>query len=516
MKRIGPMITGSLRLRLVLSVALVHALMMALFVWDLVERQEDLLLKRRDDQGEALVLALASAAGVSMATADLAGLQELVDAKRRYPDLAYALLCDRDGRILAHTDRSHIAEYLLDLPAEPRHTVISRNSILLDIGTPVHLADSFLGWARVGIGPGRTQAERAAIARSGLGYALAAITLGSVIAWILARGITARLERIRTLAQDIRVGRRDQRAPDLGGDEIGDLGRGINAMLDDLNAREAELADARDALALALADLQETQQALLHNERLATIGTMAAGIAHELNNPLMGVLNYVAFAQSRASDPKSAEVLAKASRGLGHIRQVVMGLLGFARASPQSAGPVDLVALVGQALELVGAELSKRDIAVVESLPVDLPLAWGDPDGLRQVLVNLFINARDALEGCDPKRLDIRAQAGVRTVWLEVQDSGPGIPQELRGRIFDAFFTTKPPGQGTGLGLSVSASIVKGLGGCLSCEPCAVGALFRCELPLAEGPRGASGRTASGPRVGPHGSLDLGNPEAPI
>jgi len=485
MKPLGQLLAGSLRQRLILSVALVHALMMALFVWDLVQRQEDLLLQRRDDQAEALVLALASAAGAGMATADLAGMQELVDAQRRFPDLAYALLADDDGRILAHTERGRIGQFLLDLPDEPQHRVIVRASALLDIGTPVHLAGRVLGWARVGIGPGRTQSERAAIARSGLGYALAAIVLGSVIAWLMARGITARLERIRNLAQDIRAGRRDERAPDLGADEIGDLGRGINAMLDDLNAREAELATARDALALALADLKETQQALLHNERLATIGTMAAGIAHELNNPLMGVLNYVAFAKSRASEPKSAEVLAKAERSLDHIRRVVQGLLGFARSRPQASGPVDLASLVGQALELVGAELTKRGVEVSLSLPADLPPAWGDPDGLRQVLVNLLVNARDALDGCDPKRLGISAQAGAETVWLEVQDSGPGIPDELRGRIFDAFFTTKPAGQGTGLGLSVSASILKGLGGNLTWEPCPRGALFRVEVPLA-------------------------------
>ena len=158
---------------------------------------------------------------------------------------------------------------------------------------------------------------------------------------------------------------------------------------------------------------------------------------------------------------------------------------------------MDLAALVGQALELVGAELTKHGVEVKLSLPADLPPAWGDPDGLRQVLVNLVVNARDALEGCDPKRLEIRAPGRGRDGVAGGAGYRAGIPEGLRGRIFDAFFTTKPAGQGTGLGLSVSASIVKALGGCLSCEPCADGALFRCELPLRRVPQWVDGGAAS-------------------
>ena len=223
--------------------------MMALFVWDLVQRQEDLLLQRRDDQAEALVMALASAAGAGIGDGDLAGMQELVDAQRRFPDLAYALLADDDGRILAHTERGRIGQFLLDLPDEPQHRVIVRASALLDIGTPVNLAGRVLGWARVGIGPGRTQSERAAIARSGLGYALAAIALGSVIAWVIAGPSTAGWSVSAPWPRTSGPGAGTS-GPQLGADEIADLGRGINAMLDDLNAREAELAAARDALGL--------------------------------------------------------------------------------------------------------------------------------------------------------------------------------------------------------------------------------------------------------------------------
>lgn len=263
--------------------------------------------------------------------------------------------------------------------------------------------------------------------------------------------------------------------------------REVQASILDITAARRATED----LHRTLKELQTTQQALLERERLSTIGTMAAGIAHEINNPLMGILNYVQYARTRAANPKVVEVMHKAERDLKRIGRIVGGMLDFSRPRPVAPRPLPLAEPLAQALDLIGPDLARRGVALTQDLPPDLPLALADPDGLQQVLVNLLLNARDALADTPNPRIVIAAAPCPTGVRLEVADNGPGIPAALRGRIFDAFFTTRAPGEGVGLGLTVAAGITHTLGGRLTCEvpsgagEDAGGALFRLELPAA-------------------------------
>ncbi len=263
--------------------------------------------------------------------------------------------------------------------------------------------------------------------------------------------------------------------------------REVQASLLDITAARRATEDLRSALV----ELQTTQRALLERERLSTIGTLAAGVAHEINNPLMGLLNYVQYARARAAEPRVVEAMHKAERDLRRIGRIVGGMLDFSRPRPVAARPLPLAEPLAQALDLIGPDLARRGIALTQDLPAGLPLVLADPDGLQQVLVNLLLNARDALGDTPNPRIAVVAAPCPAGVRLEVQDNGPGVPAALRGRIFDAFFTTKPPGQGVGLGLTVAAGIVRALAGRLSCEepPGSAedrgGALFRIELPAA-------------------------------
>jgi PAS domain S-box-containing protein len=253
-----------------------------------------------------------------------------------------------------------------------------------------------------------------------------------------------------------------------------------------LNAELEQRVDERTRqLSQALSELRAAQQTLLQNERLATIGTMSAGIAHELNNPLMGVVNYVQFAKNRAVDARTREILGKAERELMRMGKVVQGLLDFSRPARGRVGAVNVADIVGHTLDLLGADLAKHGIRVVCELPPELPAVHAEPDGLQQVLINLLINARDALEGCRDPRITVEVGVQPEGVCLAVRDSGPGIPPERRERIFEPFFTTKPAGKGTGLGLSVSVSILRSFGGTLLYRaPEGAGAEFRILLPV--------------------------------
>ncbi|MBI2518351.1 MAG: PAS domain S-box protein [Opitutae bacterium] len=231
----------SLRRQLILGVAGVHALLMSLFVWDVTGRQKDHLLKMQIEQAQAMVHAMATSSAGWLAARDLAGLQEIVEAQRRYPELIFAMLLDRHGLVLAHSDRARVGQYVRDLPQEPAYTVISHTSQMADVVSPVVLAGRHVGWVRVGIGQRAASAQLEQNTRDGLVYALAAIGIGVVMASVLGTRLTAKLYAIRRVSEAVRTGRRDARVPDLGFDEAGRLGNDFNVMLDALGAREAEV-----------------------------------------------------------------------------------------------------------------------------------------------------------------------------------------------------------------------------------------------------------------------------------
>ena len=205
----------------------------------------------------------------------------------------------------------------------------------------------------------------------------------------------------------------------------------------------------------------------------------------------MGILNYVAFAH-RHTDGEVADVLAKADRELHRIAELLRNLLQFARPKTPTPTAVDLTRVVERAAGLLAADLRARGIRLINDLPAGLPPALGDPTDLQQVLLNLLINARDAVSGRPKPRIRVTGGQAAGEVWLDLADSGPGVPPEARTRIFDPFFTTKA--EGTGMGLTVSSGILNELGGSLTLRPNAgtstdaltpEGAVFRLRLPRA-------------------------------
>lgn len=237
---------GTLRRQLIVGVAVVHALMMALFIADLTHRQRALLLERQTEQAVALAHTLATSAAGWLAANDLAGLQELAESQRRYPELQFAMLLDTQGRVLAHTDRSRIGQYVQDLPGVIQETTMSRNTALVDVMVPAMIAERHVGWTRIGTGQTAGSKKLAEITRNGIIYALAAITLGSVMAWLMGRRVTDRLNRVKQTIDAVGSGDRHARSSLTGDDEAAVMAQGFNAMLDRLDARDLELRESEE------------------------------------------------------------------------------------------------------------------------------------------------------------------------------------------------------------------------------------------------------------------------------
>jgi len=239
---------GTLRGRLIIGVAVVHAVMMALFIGDLTARQRTMLLDRQIEEATALSQALAISAAGWIAADDISGLQELVEAQRRYPDLIFAMLADHEGRVLADTDKSGQGLYMLALPGEARQTVLANTSALVDVVTPAMIGGRQVGWARVGIGQKRAGEKLTTITRDGVAYALAAILLGSAIAWFMGRRITRRLYAIQETIAAVHSGNRLARSSLSGDDETAVMAREFNHMLDVIVEKDAELREKTEEL----------------------------------------------------------------------------------------------------------------------------------------------------------------------------------------------------------------------------------------------------------------------------
>ncbi len=237
-----------------------------------------------------------------------------------------------------------------------------------------------------------------------------------------------------------------------------------------------------------LTEQLKLQRQLVLAERAAALGQLVAGVAHELNNPLSAILASAELAL------RSDDLPAKARRHLERIvgqtdrcRRIIVHLLTFARQHAPERSAVDVNALVKQCVAMREYEMSLDDIEVDLKLAPDLPPLWADPHQLQQVFLNLIINAHQAMADQGGGRLTIETSHSGGKVRIAFSDTGPGIAPELQERIFDPFFTTKPPGQGTGMGLSVSLTIVQNHGGDIWVESApGHGACFVVELPLAQ------------------------------
>jgi two-component system NtrC family sensor kinase len=254
--------------------------------------------------------------------------------------------------------------------------------------------------------------------------------------------------------------------------------------------RNAKLAGAERASRDREGALKESMH---QTEKLAALGELVAGVAHELNNPLAGISTFAQLLLEDELSEEQRESVREIKREADRAGGVIRDLLAFSRKAGPTLAAVDLNALVSQTLRLRAYSLQTAGVEVQAACDPDPPMAIGDDQRLQQVLLNLVVNAEYAMHRSDRRILSVRTGRrtvhGIPQVLVEVRDTGGGMTADVMTHIFEPFFTTKPAGVGTGLGLSVSHTIVQTHGGTIDVQSTAGGgSTFTVVLPAYSGP----------------------------
>jgi two-component system, NtrC family, sensor kinase len=239
-------------------------------------------------------------------------------------------------------------------------------------------------------------------------------------------------------------------------------------------------------------ELRDAQQQLLQSEKLATIGRMAAGLAHELNTPLTYIMGNLELLHAHALAPNQQEMLGSIAKGADRIKSLTRSLLAFSRISPEDMVPVDPNELIERSLELCHYQVLKSGVHLEKDLTAGLPPVKVVSNQLEMALINLVVNAVQAMESAPGGRLRVSSAFRDGRVEIAVADTGAGIPESVQPTIFEPFFTTKPEGQGTGLGLSTVLMVVERHKGTIDfTTQGGVGTTFRISLPAEAASAGA-------------------------
>lgn len=399
---------------------------------------------------------------------DRVELNELLDeAVKLDPDLAYVVISDPEGRVLAHTFDGEVPGWvfspeLMPVGREPEVLFQSeaRGALYRELAEPI--LEGKLGLVRVGLDESGAREEVKTLLSALAGMVATFLVAGIGATTWVARRVTRPLTSIIDAVETFDLSERPVSIDVATGDELEVVADHVQSMTRRLQ-RLYQAERARD-------------RELARVERLAALGTLAAGLTHELNNPLAGIKS---AAQRLPRIPAGSErlteyasVIVDAAR---RMERVLQGMLDFSRPQEVNLEETSVLDCITSAVGLSQARIKESCLRL--DLPSTLPPVKADPGLLIQALLNLLLNAADAVgvcnahAECDAPKIVISAETSGDSVLVRVRDSGPGVPAELRERVFDPFFSTKPAGKGTGLGLSTSWSSMLEMGGKLTLGP---------------------------------------------
>lgn len=402
------------------------------------------------------------------------------------PSISYIFILDESNNVLVHTFENKFPYQLISANNVPDNSAVHSQFIkfkgesehsILDIAVPI--ISNKVGIIRLGIE--QSALEHDVQKTVNIFWIMVALFLTAGIsgAFVFARFITDPIKAIQSTADKIdlsQIGK--QEIPSI---SIRDKFLGRVKILfraeDEIDILADRFNQMIRRLENAYSELQKAQSYLLQSEKLATVGTLSAGLAHEINNPIAGIQNCI---RRITADPSNIEQNIKyielMENAIDKVEVVVTNLLNFSRKPSSDYSELSLNKIIENALLLVRHRLEKHRITVTNNLDKNLTSIKGNRNELEQVFVNLFINAVDAIEdncasssNCE-RRLVINSVVNNSQIEAEVIDSGKGIPKEHLDKIFDPFFTTKEVDKGTGLGLSIVYNIIKAHGGKIEIE----------------------------------------------
>jgi signal transduction histidine kinase len=395
---------------------------------------------------------------------------------------------NRDGRgIYAKLDANGTDQGILNVLKSGRYSFqMARDGRQLFCYGAILDQGYLIGAARLTLSLSAEQEKLAGSRRVFLAYFvldfLLLLVLGS---YLLSRSVVTPIRRLLSMTRRIEAGELGGLVQVPGSTEVAELSHAFNKMVLALGKKREEVEEKVASLNRANQELIEARSETVRSEKMASIGLLAAGMAHEIGTPLAAIMGYTGIlADELADDPEKSDYLRRIAAESSRMDRIVRGLLDYARPKPVLKEQVALGRIIEQTTELLQAQGALKLLRVHMQVEQDLPPITADPHMLQQLLINLVLNARDALpEGGD---LWLRARREGEELLLEVIDNGQGMSPEQLPRVFDPFFTTKEPGKGTGLGLAIVARIAESCGGKIAVQSeLGKGSRFVVRLPVS-------------------------------
>jgi signal transduction histidine kinase len=388
-------------------------------------------------------------------------IMEIVASNR---DVMKSVVVTNAAGVVMHSTEPRLIGTTVTVPMRPAHSsenpqvvasVVSEDQDVLQVRAPIESAQEGSGSLLVDFSLLPIERKVREVAGRATLIALLLMLGNSIMTALYVETLIRPILNLNQTMKKAGEGNLMVRAPTRRGDEVAELADVFNRMMDELEAaRERE-------------ELQRAQ--LAHTEKMAAVGTLAAGVAHEVNNPLAGVLASIENMRASPDDEDMRDrYLQLIADGLKRIERTVANLLNFARPREIRLEPTSVNHNLRHVVELVGYQLRAADVEVKFDLDEDPAIVEADHFQMEQLFLNLVLNALDAMRGGGTLALRTRVRGG--KVIAEVRDTGHGIEPDIRDRIFDPFFTTRDVGEGTGLGLAVSGSIVAAHGGHIEIE----------------------------------------------
>ncbi len=337
-----------------------------------------------------------------------------------------------------------------------------------------NISDTVIGILYVGILEQRYIDLRQSAVLTFLLISLGGILASIAISYMISRNILIPVQKLASASKELAKGNLEIRVEKTSDDELGELADGFNTMAYALKERDERLKDF-------------TRKKFMESERLALVGQLAANVAHELNNPLQGIVTYShLLLEKNICDEPTNQNIRKIVTQANRCRDIIRGLLDFSRQRKPDKTLCDINSILNEGISFVENQALFHNIEIMMNLDESLPKAIIDPSQIVRVFINLIVNAAEAMEGNGRLTISSMVDMNTKCIEIEVSDTGSGIPEENLDKIFDPFFTTKETGHGVGLGLAISYGIIKEHKGSISVESkIGQGTTFTVRLPLA-------------------------------
>jgi len=440
--RLSP-VFHTLRARLIFSVALVHVVLMSLFIWEAVERQSQELRQELVTQGRALASLMVVASTNALLAEDLASLAEVTRRVGEQADVAYGEVVDVRGYVMASTREGRVGQRVREVNTQSDQFPLARGDQVLDLREDIRVGDNPVGFVRLGLVTENLAQALTDTRDRGLLSIVLALIIGSVAAWLLSLAVTRNLHELTVAAGRIGSGDLDVRVEERGRDETSTLARAFNLMTASLQRSSREM--------------EQEHRKRTNAERLACVGEMAASIAHEIRNPLAALINSVQLLGRPGLEAEDHEQVAGiVDKESQRLQRILNDFLSFARLPNSVLVERDINELIEETAELVSRDPACGERTTIERHYDADGHCRFDWDQIRQVMLNLMLNAVQAIKG--DGHLEIRVKREGKLLNISLTDDGVGIPKDMMLEILKPFVTGRKGG--TGLGLSVVQRIL--------------------------------------------------------